>query len=85
MVPGRHLVMVASTGSYMQRSERRHRGGDQLRMDDELQCRQAQNGANLDIDPEFDLEGQGRSLHKTIGTLNPGLKPIRFAHLVQIW
>ena len=31
IVPGRHLVMAASTGSYMQRSERRHRGGDQLK------------------------------------------------------
>ena len=29
-------------------------------------CGQAQNGANLDFDLIFDLEGQGRSLHKTI-------------------
>ena len=38
-------------------------------MGDELWCRQAQNWANLDFQVKFDLEDQGRSLHKTIGTL----------------
>ena len=38
-------------------------------MGDELWCRQAQNGVNLDFQIKFDLEGQGQSLHKTIGTL----------------
>ena len=34
-----------------------------------LWCGQAQNGANLDFQVKFDLEGQGRSVHKTIRTL----------------
>ena len=38
-------------------------------MGDELWCRQAQNEVNLHFDLKFDLEGHGRSLHKTIGTL----------------
>ena len=32
-------------------------------------CGQAQNGANLDCQVKFDLEGQDRPLHKTIGNL----------------
>ena len=31
--------------------------------------KQSQNGVNLDIQVKFDIEGQGRSVHKTIGTL----------------
>ena len=38
-------------------------------MGDELWCGQAQNGVNLDFDLKFGLEGHGRSLRKTIGTL----------------
>ena len=38
-------------------------------MGDELWCGQAQNEVNLDVYLKFDLEGHGRSLHKTIGTL----------------
>ena len=38
-------------------------------MGGELWCGQAQNGVNLDFQVKFDLEGQGRSVHKTIGTL----------------
>ena len=38
-------------------------------MDDELWCGQAQNGVNLDFQVKFNLGGQGRSLHKTIGNL----------------
>ena len=38
-------------------------------MGDELWCGQAQNGINLHFDLQFDLEGQGRLLHKMIGTL----------------
>ena len=38
-------------------------------MGDELWCGQAQNRVNLDFQVKFDLEGQGRSLYKTIGTL----------------
>ena len=36
----------------------------------ELWCRQAQNGVNLEFQVKFDLEDQGQSVHKTIGTLN---------------
>ena len=35
----------------------------------ELWHGQAQNGINLDFQVKFDLEDQGRSVHKTIGTL----------------
>ena len=35
----------------------------------ELWHGQAQNGVNLDFHVKFDLEDQGRSVHKTIGTL----------------
>ena len=38
-------------------------------MDGELWCGQTQNGINLDFQVKFDLKGQGRSVHKTIGTL----------------
>ena len=38
-------------------------------MGGELWCRQAQNRVNLDFQVKFDLEGQGRSVHKTLGTL----------------
>ena len=38
-------------------------------MGGELWCGQAQNGVNLDFQVKFDLEGHGRSVHKTIGTL----------------
>ena len=38
-------------------------------MGGELCCGQAQNGVNLDFQVKFDLEGQGRSVHITIGTL----------------
>ena len=38
-------------------------------MGGELGCGQAQNGVNLDFQVKLDLEGQGRSLHKKIGTL----------------
>ena len=38
-------------------------------MGDELWCGQTQNGVNLDFDLIFHIEGQSRSLHKTIGTL----------------
>ena len=38
-------------------------------MGEELSCGQAQNGVNLDFHLIFDVEGQGRSLHKTIQTL----------------
>ena len=38
-------------------------------MGGELWCGQAHNGVNLDFQDKFDLEGQGRSVHKTIGTL----------------
>ena len=34
-----------------------------------LFCGQAQNGVNLEFDLRVNLEGQGRSLHKTIWTL----------------
>ena len=33
-------------------------------MGGELWCGQAQNGINLDFQVKFDLEGQGRSVHK---------------------
>ena len=36
---------------------------------DELSCRQAQNGVTFDFEVKFDLEGQGQSPPKTIGTL----------------
>ena len=36
---------------------------------DELSQGQAQNGANFDFEVKFDLEGQGQSPPKTIGTL----------------
>ena len=35
---------------------------------DELWCRQAQNEVKFDFQVKFDLEGQGRSSQKTIGT-----------------
>ena len=35
----------------------------------ELWCGQFQNGVNFDFQVKFDLEDQGRSVHKTIGTL----------------
>ena len=38
-------------------------------MGGELWCEQAQNGVNLDFQVKFDLEGQGQSVHKTMGTL----------------
>ena len=38
-------------------------------MGGELWCGQAQNGVNLDFQVKFDLEGEGQSVHKTIGTL----------------
>ena len=38
-------------------------------MGGELWCGQVQNGVNLDFQVKFDLEGHGRSVHKTIGTL----------------
>ena len=38
-------------------------------MDEELLWGQGQNGVNLDFDLILDLEGQGRPLHNTIGTL----------------
>ena len=38
-------------------------------LDDELWWGQAPNWENLDLQDKFDLEGQGRSLHKTIGIL----------------
>ena len=38
-------------------------------MGGELWCGQDQNGVNLDFKVKFDLEGQCRSVHKTIGTL----------------
>ena len=38
-------------------------------MGGELWCGQAQNGVNLEFQVKLDLEGQGRSVHKTIGTL----------------
>ena len=38
-------------------------------MGGELWCGLAQNGVNLDFQVKFDLEGQCRSVHKTIGTL----------------
>ena len=38
-------------------------------MGGELWCGQAQHLVNLDFQVKFDLEGQGRSVHKTIGTL----------------
>ena len=38
-------------------------------MGGELLCGQAQNVVNLDFDLIFDLEGEGQSLHKTMGTL----------------
>ena len=38
-------------------------------MGDELWCGQAQYGVNQVFDLKFDLEDQGRSLHKTIKTL----------------
>ena len=37
-------------------------------MADELWCGLAQNGVKFDFQVEFDLEGQGRSSPKTIGT-----------------
>ena len=37
--------------------------------DDELSCRQAQNGVTFDFEVKFDLEGHGQSLPKTIGIL----------------
>ena len=39
------------------------------RTGDELSHGQAQNGVNFDFEVKFDLEGQGQSLPKTIGTL----------------
>ena len=36
---------------------------------DELWCGQAQNGVNFEFQVKFDIEGQGRSLHKKIGSL----------------
>ena len=39
------------------------------RIDDELSCRQAQNGVTFDFEVRFDFEGQGQSLPKTIGIL----------------
>ena len=39
------------------------------RTGDELSHGQAQNGVNFDFEVEFDLEGQGQSLPKTIGIL----------------
>ena len=39
-------------------------------MDEELSPGQAQNGVNFDFEVKFDLEGQGQSPPKTIGTLN---------------
>ena len=36
---------------------------------DELSCRQAQNGVTFDFEVKFDLESQGQSPPKTIGTL----------------
>ena len=36
---------------------------------DEVSCRQAQNGVTFDFAVKFDLEGQGQSPPKTIGTL----------------
>ena len=38
-------------------------------MSDELLCGQAQNGVNLEFQVKFDLEGEGRSVHKTMGIL----------------
>ena len=38
-------------------------------MGGELWRGQAQNGVNLDFQVKFDLKGQGRSVHKTIGIL----------------
>ena len=38
-------------------------------MGDELRRGQAQNRLNFYFQIKFDLEGQGRPLHKTIGTL----------------
>ena len=38
-------------------------------MGGESWCGQAQYGVNLDFQVKFDLEGQGPSVHKTIGTL----------------
>ena len=38
-------------------------------MDGELWCGQTQNRVHLKFQVKFDLEGQGRSVHKTIGTL----------------
>ena len=38
-------------------------------MGGELWCGQAQNGVNWDFQVKFDLEGQGRSVHKTMGIL----------------
>ena len=37
---------------------------------DELLCRQAQNGVTFDFEVKFDLDGQGQSPPKTIGTLS---------------
>ena len=38
-------------------------------MDDMLSSGEAQNDVKFDFQVKFDLEGQGRSPHKTIGTL----------------
>ena len=38
-------------------------------MGDKLWCEQTQNGVHLDFQVKFDLDGQSRSLHKTIGIL----------------
>ena len=35
-------------------------------MVEELWCRQAQDGVNLDVEVKFDLLGQGRMFHKKI-------------------
>ena len=48
--------------------------------DDKLSSGQAQNDVKFDFQVKFDLEGQGRSPHKTIGTLTKV-----FASVLQIW
>ena len=52
-------------------------------MGNELWCGQAQNGVNSEFEVKFDLEGQGQSPPKTIGTLTQ-LFCIFFSNLVVL-
>ena len=54
-------------------------------MGGELWCGQAHNGVNLEFDLKFDLEGQGRSLHKTVGTLIKLFSTLGLNLVILVW